>query len=240
MTYSIAAPDHSLADLSDADLVSRARQGDGAVFELIVRRHNQALFRAARAVLDDERLAQEVLQEAYLSAFTHLQSFQGRASLRTWLTRIVVNQAISLKRRERPMVSLGDEKVIRMQGEKAPGDEMAFLMVDHATPETEAQRHELRKLLESAIQRLPSKYRCVFVLRDVQGLSGAETSFCLEISEVLVRKRLSRAREMLRVDLAQRMLVQASEAFEFAGKRCDSVTAYVVSQLARLGLVVPN
>lgn len=122
MAISGADPDESRADLPDADLVKRARQGDGATFELIVRRHNQALFRAARGVINDEGLAQEVIQEAYLRAFTHLDTFQGRASLKTWLTRIVVNQAISLKRRQRPAVP-SDEKVTHLHSNQLAGDD---------------------------------------------------------------------------------------------------------------------
>lgn len=235
MTNSGADSDESPAELPDAGLVERARQGDGTAFELIVRRHNQALFRAARGVINDEGLAQEVIQEAYLRAFTHLDTFQGRASLKTWLTRIVVNQAISFKRRQRPVVPL-DEKVTHLHSNQPEGDEMASDIADHSTPETEASQQEMKHLLEAAIQRLPEIYRSIIMLRDVEGLSVADSAFCLDISEVLVKKRLSRARERLRQDLARRMEFQVSEVFKFAGKRCDAITAHVMTELTRRGM----
>ncbi|SDZ98426.1 RNA polymerase sigma factor [Microbulbifer marinus] len=238
MTDSAADPREPLTDLSDADLVERARRGDGPAFELIVRRHNQALFRAARAVLDDEDQAQEAVQEAYLNAFTHLDSYQGRASLKTWLIRIAVNQAISIKRRQRPVVSL-DEKIAVLQSKQSEEDGMASFIADQHTPETAADRQEMQHLLELAIRRLPEIYRSVFMLRAVEGLSVADSAFCLDINEALVKKRLSRARDLLRQDLAQRMEARASDAFEFAGKRCDAVTAHVMAELARQGMTQP-
>lgn len=212
---------------------ARAR-GDEAAFELIVRRHNQAMFRAARGVLDDADLAQEAVQEAYLNAFIHLGSFEERASLKTWLTRIAVNQAIDCKRRQRPTVSL-DENVTYLHRHTFEREGMAPRTVDRSTPEIEAAGQEMRQLLEAVIQRLPEIYRCVFILRDVEGLSVADSAFCLDINEALVRKRLSRAREMLRESLLREMETGVSEVFGFAGKRCDAVTARVMARLQRRG-----
>lgn len=236
MIYSAADADELKSDLSDAALVEYASQGDGAAFELIVRRYNQTLFRAARSILNDEDLAQEVTQEAYLHAFTRLDTYEGRASLKTWLTRIVVNQAISFKRRQRSVVSL-NEKVARLHNNQPGGGEMESYIIDHATPESEASQQEMKRLLEAAIQRLPEIYRCVFMLRDVEGLSVADSAYCLDISEALVKKRLSRAREMLRQYLIRIMEIQVSEIFEFAGKRCDAITAHVMTELASRGMI---
>lgn len=239
MTNPETKSDAPLTELSDRSLVERALGGDGAAFELIVRRHNQALFRAARGVLDDVDLAQEAVQEAYLHAFTHLASFEQRASLKTWLTRIAVNQAIDFKRRRRPTVSL-DENVTYLHRHISEGEGMALRTVDRSTPEAEAARQEMRKLLEATIQRLPEIYRCVFILRDVEGLSVADSAFCLDINEALVRKRLSRAREMLREALLRETETGVSEVFGFAGKRCDAVTARVMTGLRRRGMIRPD
>ncbi|WP_417614935.1 RNA polymerase sigma factor [Oceanisphaera sp.] len=228
-----------LFDLTDAGLLERARQGDGAAFELIVRRHNRALFRAARGVLDDEHRAQEAVQEAYLSAFKHMESYQGRASLKTWLTRIVVNQAISFKRRQHPEVSL-DEKVTFLHGAQSEASQTVTPMADKHTPEMAVSQQEMKHLLEAAIQRLPEMYRSVFMLRAVEGMSVTDSAYCLDLNEAVVKTRLLRAREMLRRDLMRQIEHQASDTFEFAGKRCDAVTAHVMTELIRWGLVKPS
>lgn len=236
MANSADKPIAPLHSLSDFDLVDRARLRDGAAFELIIRRHNQVLFRAARGVLDNKDQAQDVVQEAYLKAFTHLDSFQEKASLKTWLTRIVVNQAIDFKRRHRP-ASPTNENVLFMHNHPFADEDMARNMTDPTTPETETSRQEMKNLLDEATRRLPEIYRCVFVLRDVEGLSTADTAFCLNVNETLVKKRLSRAREMLREDLLKKMVSNVSEIFEFAGKQCDLVTENVMTALAQRGMV---
>lgn len=242
MSHSSAEPHRPLDDLSDQDLLKRAEQGDSTAFELIVRRHNQALFRAARGILDDEGYAQEALQNAYLNAFTHMASFQGRACLKTWLTQIVINQAISIKRRQRPLLSL-DEKlaVIHPIHPIHPEEtQMALHVVDPRTPEAAVSQEQTKRLLETAIRRLPETYRSVFMLRAVEGMSVADSVVCLQLTEAVIKKRLSRARAMLRKYLTQPLEHQVSEAFEFAGKRCDAVTEHVMAELARRGMIKPN
>ncbi|MCK9554161.1 RNA polymerase sigma factor [Aquamicrobium sp.] len=236
MADSANKSDEPLASLSDLDLVEFAQKGSSSAFELIVRRHNRTLFRAARGVLNDDGLAQEAVQEAYLKAFTSLDSFQARSSLKTWLTRIVVNQAIDFSRRSRPAVPL-EENIAYLHDRSSEGGNMAGRIVDHSNPETEAARQETRLLLEDAIRRLPAIYRCVFILRDVEGLSTADSAFCLNINEALVKKRLSRAREMLRQDLLKRLETEVSGIFDFAGKRCDTLTAHVMAELVRRGMI---
>lgn len=236
MTHSKAAVAIPLAELTDVSLLDRARLGDGAAFELIVRRHNRALFRAARGILDDEHWAQEAVQEAYLSAFRHMESYQGRASLKTWLTRIVINQAISCKRRRRPEVSL-DEKITFLHRTQCEGSQAGSPMADKHSPEMAACQQEMKHLLEAAIRRLPEAYRSVFMLRAVEGMSVVDSAFCLELTEAVIKKRLSRAREMLRKDLVQQVESQASDTFEFAGKRCAAVTSHVMTELVRWGMI---
>lgn len=229
-------PDGIQPEASDMHLTTLAQQGDGTAFELIVRRYNQALFRAARAVLNDKDLAQEAIQEAYLNAFTHLDAFQCRSSLKTWLTRIVINQAINLKRRQQPVVSLTDRLPLMHPHHSAGGD-MTPLTSTHNNPEDAASRDEIKVYLEAAVQRLPEIYRCVFMLRDVEELSVTDTAFCLNISEVLVRKRLSRAREILNRELMRSMQTSTTCIFEFAGSRCNAVTTHVMTELARQKMI---
>lgn len=239
MTRSKAAASTPLVELTDSRLLARARLGEGAAFELIVRRYNRALFRAARGVLNDEGWAQEAVQEAYLSAFKNMDSYRGCASLKTWLTRIVVNQAISIKRRQRPEVSL-DDNVTFLHCRQLDENQNITNMACQHTPEVVVSQQEIKHLLEAAIRRLPETYRSVFMLRAVEGMSVLDSAFCLELSEDVVKKRLSRARDMLRKDLMQRVENKASDTFEFAGKRCDAVTAHVITELTRRGMIRPD
>lgn len=239
MTRSKAELQTPLINLTDINLLERARLGDEAAFELIVRRHNRALFRAARGVLDDEGRAQEAVQEAYLNAFKNMDSYRGCASLKTWLTRIVVNQAISIKRHQHPEVSL-DNNVTFLHRPQAEGSQTMTNMAEQHTPEVAASQQEIKRLLEAAIRHLPETYRSVFMLRMVEGMSVIESAFCLDLSEDVVKKRLSRARDMLRNDLVQRVENKVSDTFEFAGKRCDAVTAHVMTELTRRGMIRPD
>lgn len=238
MDESTAGFRQSLAGSNEGHWVERARQGDELAFELIVRRHNQGLYRAARGVLNDDSQAQDAVQEAYLKAFTHLDSFRGQASLKTWLTRITVNQAIAIKRRQRQGVPL-DDNVSPLHRSQAEEDNMGSRNADN-TPEAAARRGEVKRLLEEAIHTLPEIYRTVFMLRQVEGMTVAESAFCLGINDALVKKRLSRARELLRKELAGHLEMQAPNAFEFAGHRCDAITERVMGELARRKLIQPR
>lgn len=223
-------------NIPDDVLVERAKRGDGLAFELIVRRYNRALFRAARGVLNDEDLAQDVVQEAYLNAFKKLDTYKGQASFKTWLTRIAVNQAITVKRRQHNVISLFSE-INPLASKNFEEDNVTPQISDENSPETEASHQQLKYILETAIKRLPEIYRSVFILRDVDGLSIADSSYCLNINEALVKKRLSRAREMLRKDLTREMEVYLSDIFEFAGARCDVITMSVMAELTHLRII---
>ena len=217
-TTSAQAPD------SDDALVPRILAGESALFERIMRRHNQRLFRAARAILNDDAEAEDVMQETYTRAFAHLGQFRGEAQLGTWLVRIAVHEAFARVRRRRRLAPLppGDDDVetLPMPDRPTPID-----------PEREANNAELRRLLEHAIDELPETYRTVFVLREVEGLSTAMTSECLGVSEEVVKTRLSRARLRLRDQLYERAGAQASSAFTFGAERCDRVVAAVLTRL---------
>ncbi len=216
---------------SDLAIVQRARQGDEAAFELIMRRHNRRLFRATRGIVDDSAEAQDVVQEAYLRAFTRLQSFRAESTLGTWLTRIAVNAALDAVRARGRVVYLGDSDDAAMET-----DPMNKPAPHSEAPETLAQRGQLRDLLESAIGQLPPIYRSVFMLRAVEELSVEETAQCLGVSTDVVKTRFLRARSLLRDTLGAQVEAHTTEAFAFAGQRCDSVVRHVLGELRARGL----
>jgi RNA polymerase sigma-70 factor, ECF subfamily len=209
------------AAVADAGLVARVLDGDKAVYEVIVRRHNQRLFRAARAILRDDHEAEDVVQQVWVAAYQKLDGFRGEAALGTWLTRIVVNEALGRRRRQR-------------RGEHlAIVEEERHAMNPIPTPEEAAADSELGRLLEAHIDRLPDIYREVLVLRDVEEMTTAETAACLGVSEETVRVRLFRARREMQSALGEAVGVSMSSAFGFAGERCDRITAYVMAAIAR-------
>ena len=200
----------------EQQIVARVRAGETHLFELLMRRHNQRLYRVARAVLTSDTDAEDVVQQAYLNALRHLDQFEGRAQLSTWLTRITLHEAFARLRRRRDAAA---REAIDAAG-----------TIESAEPDPERQAYagELRGLLESEIDRLPPGYRCVFVLREVDGASTSETAELLKVSEGVVKTRLHRARRLLQQALSQ---VSPTEAFRFDGARCDRLVANVMREL---------
>jgi RNA polymerase sigma-70 factor (ECF subfamily) len=195
-----------------------------------MRRHNQRVFRVARAIVKDEAEAEDVMQQAYVNAYTHLHRFQERASFGTWLTRIAVHEALA-RRRQRARFEGVDAAM-------ADHDENTVerLKSSALSPEDEAMRGEMRLILEAAVDALPEIYRVVFLLREVEALSTAEAAWSLGISEDTVKTRLLRARAMLRQEIFERAGVTAAGLFPLHLSRCDRVVAGV---LARLSLPRP-
>jgi RNA polymerase sigma-70 factor (ECF subfamily) len=210
--------------LSDEDIVERVRKGETGLYEIVMRRYNQRLYRVARAILRDDAEAEDVMQQAYVAAYAHLDQFAGRARFSTWLTRIAVHEALlrARRRRRQPLAFASD-------GEDAVGR----LEARGPSPEEEAHAGNLRALLESAIDALPRRYRSVFVLREIEGLTTAETALALAIREDTVKTRLSRARGLLRVELLERAGIASAGAFGFGFARCDRVVARVLDAIAR-------
>ena len=206
--------------LSDEDVVERVRAGELALFEILVRRYDQRLYRAARAITGDDAEAEDVVQEAYVRAYANLHQFAGRASFATWLTRIAAHEAFARLRRRGRLV---DEDPMPMLSSSAPG------------PEERASDRELAQALEAAIDALPAVYRTVFMLRDVEGLTTAETATCLEIGQQTVKTRLHRARTLLRNHLLTRARAALPAMFQFAGARCDAAVAAVLARIADAG-----
>lgn len=205
------------SSLSDEEIVARVRDGDTPLFELLMRRHNQSLYRAVRSIVRDEVEVEDVLQEAYVSAFKHLDQFLGHARFSTWLTRIAVHEAFHHCKRKRRFTDLEDVGEI--------------LESPEAGPEKRAFHGELQKILESAIDRVPEGYRTVFMLREVEGLSTADTAACLSIPEETVKTRLHRARQQLQRQLDQALGTAVKEAFSFGFERCDRLVAAVLRRL---------
>jgi RNA polymerase sigma-70 factor (ECF subfamily) len=204
--------------LSDDEVVRLVLAGDEALFEALMRRYNQRLFRVARAIVKDDAEAEDVMQHAYVQAYAHLAQFEGRARFSTWLTRIALYEALARVRRSR-----------RTPGGPDPED---ALRSPGPSPEEQAAHAEARALLESTIEGLPPAYRAVFVLRDVEGMDTAETAECLEVSADVVKTRLHRARALLREALLRRAGVATASAFSFHLVRCDRVVAAVLARLS--------
>ena len=209
--------------LADELVVARVLGGETALFEIIMRRYNQRLYRAARAIVRDEAQAEDVMQAAYVRAYEHLRQFSGRAPLGAWLTRIAVNEALARLRNARHFAEL-DEKGEGM-------DRFASTLPD---PEQAAATSEARGLLEALIDHLPESNRAVLMLRDVEGMSTSETAAALDISEENVKVRLHRARRSLRNALAGFAIRESQTVFAFHASRCDRVVQNVLQQLEAL------
>jgi RNA polymerase sigma-70 factor, ECF subfamily len=213
----------------DPELVRRIAKHDEAAFETVMRRHNGALYRLARAILKNTADAEDVLQESYLSAYCHIADFRAEAKLSTWLTRIVVNQALARRRSRRrsrivvPFSQLHADE--RIYPEPVGADDSA------ESPEQSTSRAEISSLLERKIEGLPLAFRTVFMLREVDELSSAETAECLSITEATVRSRLFRARGLLRESLARELDMATGDVFHFGGEHCDRIVAGVLARL---------
>ena|SRR5690606_18446431 len=213
-------PDYPL--LGEPDLVSLARRGDERAIRLLIRQHNQRLFRAARSIVGNDVEAEDVVQASYARAFTHLDGFRGDASMATWLTRITVNEALGRLRRRRPIESLDllDDNAPALRS-SAPG------------PEEETARHEVARLVGQMVDRLGPAFRSVFVLREVEGLSTEETAALLEIPAETVKSRLHRARRELRAQFGAQLSGSFANLYPFDGARCALMADRVLEQIRR-------
>jgi RNA polymerase sigma-70 factor (ECF subfamily) len=210
------------AEPPDAAVIAQVLAGDTRLFEVLMRRHNERVYRAARAILRDEQETEDVMQQAYVNAYTHLRQFNGSARFSTWLTRIAINEALARVRRQGRYQPFDDECPREPFMTRNPSD----------NPERQAFTGELRGLLEAAIDSLPDGTREVFVLREVEGMSTLEAAECLDVSEDVVKTRLSRGRATLRRLLLERTGGSVSDAFRFYRPRCDRVGARVLALVA--------
>jgi RNA polymerase sigma-70 factor, ECF subfamily len=209
--------------LSDEQVVSRVLSGQTALFEVLMRRHNERIYRAARAILRDESEAEDVMQQAYVNAYSHLRQFDGRSKFATWLTRIAIHEALARVRRRGRYTNIDPDSSFT--------SESATPVTLAPDPERQAFARELGVLIESAIDRLPDGAREVFVLRQVEGMSTEEVAATLDVSEAVIKTRLSRARATLRRDLHKHAGIVESNAFRFLRPRCDRVVAAVLVRI---------
>lgn len=210
--------------LSDEEVVARVLDGETPLFEVLMRRHNERVYRAARAIVRDEREAEDVMQEAYVNAYAHLSQFDRRAKFSTWLTKIAVHEALARIRRQRRYEPL----------DEAP---LEAHMTPTSTPDPERQTfgRELATLIESALDALADGQREVFMLRQIEGMSTAETAEVLEVSEDVVKTRFSRARHAIQRDLLERTGAAAAKAFTFGQGRCDRIVEAVLARIQQQG-----
>jgi RNA polymerase sigma-70 factor (ECF subfamily) len=207
------------ATLSDEEVVGRVLAGDTPLFEILMRRYNQRLFRITRGILADDAEAEDVTQEAYVRAFRELAGFRGEARFATWLTRIACHEALARARRRRRLVSI-------------PGGEPPDPPDHTAGPEREMENRELHAVLREAVEALPDPLRSVFCCREIEGLSSEQTADALGITAENVRVRLHRAKLSLRQKLDERIGREVRRLYLFDGARCDRVVEGVFARLA--------
>lgn len=209
---------------TDEHVVERVLAGETGLYEIIMRRYNQRLYRIARAIVRDDSEAEDVMQDAYVRAYQHLDQFAGRSAFSTWLTKIAVHEALArVKRRSRSE---------SLDSPHQNGDPAVNPMTKAPNPEQSTSAREVRQILEEALLELPEAYRAVLMLRDVEELSTSETAEALSLSEENVKVRLHRGRAILRKHLAARISGTTKEVFPFMGARCDRVVRRVFELLA--------
>jgi RNA polymerase sigma-70 factor (ECF subfamily) len=210
--------------MTDVELVERIRAGDRGLFEILMRRHNQQIYRAVRAVMGNDSEVEDVMQQAYLNAFAHLDAFEFRSQFSTWLTRIALNEAFA-RRRARQLLSIDAATDGRLD------EPMDGVIATAPDPERQAYAGELKQMLERAVDTLPETYRVAYMLRDVDGLSTAETGDALGIRDEAVKTRLHRARALIRRALTAEVGTLATEIFDFPAVRCDRVVHAVLARI---------
>lgn len=210
-------------EIPDEEVVRRVVAGERELFELLLRRYNQRIYRAVRAVLRNPDDTEDVMQQAYVSAYRHLHQFEGRSSFATWMTKIALREASA---RNKKTLSL-----LHVVPELGGDDTMQDFPEPGPDPEARAVTADLMQHVEAEVAALPETYRAVLLLREVEGLSTEETAACLEISTDVVKTRLHRARAMLRDALYRRAGVGLQSIFSFGSRRCDRVVARVMEEI---------
>lgn len=216
-----------LTATEDALLVRGAMDRNEAAIRAIMQQNNRRLFRIARGILRNDSEAEDVVQETYVRAFTHLDNFRGDSSFSTWLTRIAMNEALGRLRRRRPHIEISDLKpgaleaqIIQFPQSSNPGD-----------PERSMAQREIQNVVERAIDELPEAFRIVFITRVIEGMSVEEAADLLQLKPETVKTRLHRARALLRNNVESQIGPIVMDAFPFAGRRCERLTHAVLQRL---------
>ena len=222
------APINALAPAApdDAELVRRALSRDEAAVRAIMQANNRRLYRLARGILRNDTEAEDVVQDTYVRAFTHLEQFRGDSSLSTWLSRIAMNEALGRLRRQRPGVEWSELEKSAPQAQIIP-----FPLAANDDPEKSMAQREIQHVVEHAIDELPEPFRLVFITRVIEGMNVEETAEILGLKPETVKTRLHRARNLLRDNVERKIGPVVMEAFPFAGKRCERLTEAVLTRL---------
>ena len=226
-------------ELSDRELLAQAKVGQVSAFREIMQRNNARLYRLARTVLRGDSEAEDVVQEAYFKAFQHISDFRGEAGISTWLTRIVLNEALGRLRHRGPVtleLSHAEHLAANPTAQVIPFPALP----SDADPEHAMGRSQVAELLEKAVDALPDDFRIVFVLRAVEEMSVKETARLLGLPEATVKTRLHRAKRLLRRSLESEVGLALKDAFPFAGPRCTRMTETVLARLGQIGTAHRN
>lgn len=207
--------------ISDNEIITRVLHGEKELYSILIRRYNQRLYRVAMSIVNDDAEVEDVMQVAYISAWENLGKFAFHSSFSTWLTRILINESLlRLKKRG---------KYINMEEETLDRETYHYQKTEVQTPDAKMLNSELNTALEQAIRALPEKYRMVFVMRELEDLSVAETKACLDISEANVKVRLNRAKAILKKSLSS--YYKKEHLLHFHLSRCDRVVDAVMAQI---------
>ncbi|WP_246666773.1 RNA polymerase sigma factor [Bradyrhizobium guangdongense] len=209
----------------EAELVRRAQARDEAALRAIMQANNRRLYRLARGILRSDSEAEDVVQETYVRAFTHLDSFRGESGLSTWLSRIAINEALGRVRSQKPHVELGSVPEATLEAQIIP------FPLSSVDPEKSMAQREIQRVVEHAVDELPDVFRMVFIARVMEGMSMEETATLLGVKPETVKTRLHRARTMLRENVEKKIGPVVMNAFPFAGVRCERLTEAVLKRL---------
>lgn len=226
------ATEAELASAPDRELLASIMAGNHAAFSALMLRYNRTLYRAARGVTGNDGEAEDIVQEAWVRAYAHLAEFRGESRLATWLVRITLNEALGRKRRQRPTLEITDPEIYEM--EKRQGASVVMFPSAPADPESNLSRAQIGQILEQAIDSLPAPFRMVFMLRAVEEMSVEEVASELGIRQITVRTRMYRARALLSQALHAKIGACLSDAFPFAGVRCQSLRNRVLARIEEL------
>src|ERR1700744_540780 len=215
------------AAAADIELVRRALSRDEAAVRAIIKANNRRLYRLARGILRHDNEAEDVVQETYVRAFTHLADFRGDSGLSTWLSRIAMNEALGRLRRRRPGVELSSLPAGTLEAQIIQFP----LLSGTDDPERTMAQREIQRVVEGAIDELPEPFRMVFITRVVEGMNMEESADILGLKPETVKTRLFRARTMLRDNVEKKIGPVVMDAFPFAGRRCGRLTEAVVRKL---------
>src|SRR5437763_6790192 len=210
----------------DAELVRRALGREEAAVRAIITANNRKLYRLARGILRNDGEAEDVVQETYVRAFTHLEDFRGDSSLATWLARIAMNEALGRLRHRRPGVEWSSLPEGALEAQI-----IQFPLASTDDPEKSMVQREIQRVVEQAIDELPEAFRLVFITRVIEGMNVEETAELLGLKPETVKTRLHRARNLQRDNVEKKIGPLIMEAFPFAGKRCERLTETVLRRL---------